>query len=53
MSQSLCNKTKLNPHQEKIKNELKKFYVLGLPLLKMMIVLTIVGLLVIGLYEYY
>ncbi len=53
MTQPLSKKTDINPNfVENMKLELRKFYILGLPLLKLMIVLATLGLLVIGLYEY-
>lgn len=53
MSQPLSNKSNVSATLiENIKNDLKKFYILGLPLLKLMILLATVGLLIIGLYEY-
>lgn len=53
MSQPLPKKanSSLNPI-ENVKHELKQFYVLGMPLLKLMFIIVVLGLLAIGLFEY-
>jgi hypothetical protein len=53
MTQPLTKNSEINPALvENIKLQLKKYYVLGLPLLKLLITVATVGLLIIGLYEY-
>lgn len=53
MSQTISNKenTNLN-HKKQVEKELTSFYVFGLPLLKLMLLLVAIGLLIIGVYEF-